>query len=180
MNAIIILFSIFVNSIAGEGVLQPSYTWMGVPILYIIPNSGCKGKDPRTSPWNWPVAARDCSGNLQACRTSCNNSTRRTQDCFLQCGAIWKCNSEDAPVSYLMVDSVNELPKYTGANITYSGKIPGTNTTAPKDTIVLVKEDSPKINSTKKSGKSETSSSDGHKQGAGLVLAVIALSFMAL
>ncbi|OMJ30013.1 hypothetical protein AYI69_g454 [Smittium culicis] len=115
--------------------------------------SGCRDKPPRTSPWNWPVNARDCTGNAQKCNEKCNTPGRRSQDCFLECERTWKCNSEDAPVSYMEVDSVNEKPKYLGFNITYSGKIPGTNDTAPPEKIVSVK-DGVTNNSTGKSEKS--------------------------
>ncbi|PVU98517.1 hypothetical protein BB559_001495 [Furculomyces boomerangus] len=117
---------------------------------------GCKDREPDVNPWDWPVVARDCQGNMQVCKLNCNNTKGRSQDCFVDCDKVWKCNTMDSPVSYTNVTNVNDKPAYSGPEVTYSGNIPGTNITAPVQ-ITSTKETptTGKPKNAKSSGKSE-------------------------
>ncbi|PVZ98521.1 hypothetical protein BB558_005494, partial [Smittium angustum] len=95
---------------------------------------GCLTNTPPVEPWNWPVASRDCTLNLQSCTNECNSQPSPTSECFNKCTSVWQCNTVNAPVSYLQVSDVSQTPSYAAPNITYAGNIPGTNTPAKSST----------------------------------------------
>ncbi|KAJ1910613.1 hypothetical protein IWQ60_010564 [Tieghemiomyces parasiticus] len=79
----------------------------------------CKDKTPEYDTYNLPVVGRDCEGFAKDCVDKC----KIEPDCIFKCRDTWQCHTQNAPDSYLEVDSVDEMPAYKFVNKSRTDKV---------------------------------------------------------